>query len=186
MSSRDLAVKVAANKVLMDHAKTQYDQARAEMSARMERGDRVMAVAPNGVKIAAVSKKDPKPHAGIVDMPAFRAWVAKHYPERIVTTLEIVGAPEEVKEVLMRHAPALLKQSDAVEPDFVRTVLNDSTKHGRAVGPGGEVEIPGVQVEHREGVVACVPTDEAMGVVIEMLQSGELDLLDVLPVGGGE
>ncbi|WP_435070427.1 hypothetical protein [Amycolatopsis thermoflava] len=185
MSSRDLAVQVTAYKVLKDHAEGKYNEVRAELAARMERGDRVMAVAPNGVKIAAVSKKDPKPQARIVDVPAFRAWVAKHYPERIVTTLEIVGAPEEVKEVLMRHAPALLKQSDAVHPDLVRTVLNDSVKHGRATGPGGEVEIPGVEVESREGVVACVPTENAMGIVAEMLQSGELDLLDVLPVGGG-
>lgn len=184
--SNDLVLKVAAYKLLADHMKARYDLARAEIAARMARGDRLMAVTPDGVKIAAVSKKDPKPVALVVDATALREWVAEYYPERLVEDLVFVdGVDEEIKEVLLVHAPHLVRQVRKADPDIVRAILAESSKRGVVVGPGGEVEIPGVEVQEREGVVACLPTEDAMPAVVEMLNRGEIDLFDVLP-GGGE
>lgn len=181
--SDDLALRVATYKVLADFAKAQYDDARAQIAARMERGDRLMAVTPDGVKLAAVSKKDPKPMALVVDAAALREWIAEHYAERMIDDLDVIGSDVEVKEALFQHAPHLLRQVSKADPDMVRSILTESRKHGMPAGPNGEVEIPGVQVDTPEGVVSCLPTGEAMAAVVDMLQRGDIDLFDVLPGG---
>ncbi|WP_027946569.1 hypothetical protein [Amycolatopsis taiwanensis] len=182
--SDNLTVKVAAYKLLADHIKGLYDLARAEIAARMERGDRLTAVTADGVKIGAVSKKDPKPLALVVDAAALREWIAEYYPERLIEDLVFVeGADEEIKEVLLVHAPHLVRQVRKADPDIVRAILTESSKRGFVVGPGGEAEVPGVEVQAREGVVACLPTDDAMPAVVQMLDRGEIDLFDVLPGG---
>ncbi|WP_435583350.1 hypothetical protein [Amycolatopsis thermoflava] len=180
----DLALRVATYKVLADYAKDRYDEARAQMAARMHNGDRLAAVDARGVKLAAVTKRDPKPEARITDMAKLRAWVATHYEDHLVSGIEVTGSDPEVHEVLIRHAPHLLREVQKVSPDLVRLITDASKKAGAPVGPGGEADVPGVTVQTSEGTVSCLPTDEALGVVVGMLQSGELDLFDVLPVGG--
>jgi hypothetical protein len=180
-----LARRLAVFKALEVYAKEQYDQVRAEMSARMARGDRLTALTEDEeVKLGVVSKTDPKPRALITNATALRQWIEATYPDHIVEDLDVIGSDEEVKEVLLQHAPALLRQVSKADPDIVRAILAVSAKAGTAVGPGGEADVPGIEIDRAEGVVSCKPTDDALPVVREMLQRGTLDLFDVLPVGG--
>lgn len=179
----ELALRTAAFKVLADYAKGKYDELRAQMAARMARGDRQMGVTTDGVKIGAVSKSDPKPLALVVDATALREWVAAYYPERLIEDLDVIGSDEEIKEILLVHAPHLVRQVRKTDPDLVRTITNESSKRGFVIGPGGEAEVPGVEVQEREGVVSCLPTDDAVPAVVEMLNRGEIDLFEVLPGG---
>lgn len=185
MSGSDLAMKVAKFKVMKDFAEAQYNAARAELAAHMQRGDRLNAVTADGVKIGAVSKSDPKSKTYFTDQAKFRKWVATHYPEQMVSALDVIGTDEEVHDVLLEHAKHLLQEVPKVEPAFVREISRLSAKRGEPVGPGGELDIPGVQVDTPEGVLSCTPTDEAMAVVASMLQTGEIDLFDAIP-GGAE
>lgn len=181
--SDDLAVQVAVFKALKDHATSRYNEVRAELAARMANGDRLMAVTVNGIKLGAVSKKDPKRVAAVVDEPALRNWVVENYPDRLVEDLDVIGSDEEVKEVLLRHAPGLLRQVSRPGPDLVRQILTDSARIGTPVGPGGEAEVPGVKVDQPEGTVSCLSTEDALPAVVDMLDAGTLDLFDVLPGG---
>lgn len=182
--STEPVLKVAMFKALMEHAKSRYNLARAEVAARMAKGDRLMAISSDGRKLGAVSKSDPKPQAEITDATALNAWITEHYPERLIQDVEIIGSVEEIKTVLLRYAPALTKQVSKPDPDLVRDIMIKSEKVGVPIGPGGEAEVPGVKVETAEGTVSCRPTDDALPVVVDMLQTGVLDLFDVLPVGG--
>ena len=183
MTGSDLALTVAKFKALKDFAEDRYDAARAELAARMARGDRLNAITVNGVKIGTVSKSDPKPQVRFPDMSALREWVMRHYPERMIGGFDVIGSDEEVIDVLLEHAPHLLREVAKVDPDLVREISPASAKHKQPVGPGGELEIPGVTVDTPEGVLACKPTDEALPEVAAMLQRGEIDLFDVVPGG---
>lgn len=181
--SDPLALRVATYKILADYARDRYNDSRAEMAARMANGDRLMAESDDGRKLGAVSKRDAKPVARVADLPALHDWIATRYPERMVEDLQVIASQEEITSVLLKHAPSMVRQISRPDPDFVRSILDTSVKNRVAVGPGGEADLPGVTVDVVEGAVSCLPAEGALGVVVDMLQAGTLDLLDVLPVG---
>ncbi|MGW4484296.1 hypothetical protein ACWEOE_10710 [Amycolatopsis sp. NPDC004368] len=182
----DAGLRVAALKVVSDYTKTCYDIARAEMDGHMAKGDRRI-VRTDGVKLAAVSKSDPDAKAKVVDRAAFEQWAAKTYPEKMSRGYEIAGSTKEVVDVLFEHAPELLRpvqSSDAV----LKLTLTNSARLGVPTGPGGEADVPGIEVEHPAGVVSCRPDDDALGHVIQLFRDGRLSLESLAPkeIAGGE
>lgn len=173
----DPYLTVAVLRVLSMHTKDRYDQARADVEDHMNVGDRRMVRSPlDGTKLGAVYMTDPKPVAAIVDEPAFTAWMQDTYPDRVETEYQIVGSDAEVIAVLFEHAPRLLKRTTRVTSSARKELLTDSVKVGQPVGPGGELDVPGVEVKQGRGFVACKPTDDALLAVYELVTSGRVAL----------
>lgn len=168
---------VAALKVISDYTLKRYNEARAELAARMQRGDRMIARSPLGdVKVGTVSKTDPKPVARITDESAFTAWVQENYPDRMVYDFDVIGSDQEVKAVLFEHAPHLLRKVTKPDLEFVRGVRQDSLFVGAPVGPGGEAEVPGLAVDQPEGDVRCRPDEDGLAAVLELFRADRLTL----------
>ncbi len=52
-----------------------------------------------------------------------------------------------------------------------------AVKIGAAVGPEGEMDVPGIAIKVRDGVVTCRPEKErALSLVLELHKAGVLDL----------
>jgi hypothetical protein len=173
--SEDLALKVAALKVVSDYTTQRYNEARKEIGATMHRGDRQMARSPLGeVKLGAVTKTDPKCTALIADESAFTAWVEQHYPERMVYDFDVIGSEQEVKALLFEHAPHLLRKVAKPDPELVKQIRQDSVSIGVPMGPGGEVDVDGVEVKTPEPVVTCKPDPNALAAVVDLFRAGRL------------
>jgi hypothetical protein len=177
-SNDELAVRVAALKVISDLTSECYNEARAELGKRMQRGDRLMARSPldGAPKIGAVTLSDPKTVAQISDARAFGAWVAENYPDRMERDYEIVGSHQEVAAVLFENAPHLLRPVVKPDPELVKQVRQDSAKLGCPIGPSGEADVPGVVVSTPDGVVACKPDPDALAAVIDLFRADKLTL----------
>lgn len=189
MSTEDLALRVAALKVVSDYATRRYNEARAEAAAKMRRGDRLMGRSPLGeVKVGAVSKSDPKATARISDEQALTRWIAEHYPEHVAYDFDIVGSHEEVAAVLFEHAPHLLRKITIVDQDTIKRIKSESAALGAPVGPGGEADIEGIEVTVPEGVVSCKPDPNALAAVIDLFRSNQLSFESLVhpELPGGE
>jgi hypothetical protein len=178
MSNEELALRVAALKVVTEFTLQRYNDARAELGGKMQRGDRLMARSPldGETKIGAVTKSDPKAVAQISDKAAFEAWVAETYPDRMERDYEIIGSHQEVAAILFESAPHLLRPIVKVDPELVKQIRSDSAKLGCPIGPSGEADVPGVVVSTPEGVVACRPDDNALVAVIDLFRAEKLTL----------
>lgn len=178
MSNEELAVKVAALKVVSDFTKARYDEARGEVSAVMAAGDRLMARSPiDGTKIGPVVKTDPKPVAKVVDEAALTEWMGEHYPENVKAGYEIAATDGEIEQVLFEHAPHLLKHRRRIKPEVVAEIKRESAAMGCPIGPGGEVDLPGIAIDTPDPVVSCKPDPvTALAVVQQLFREGRLEL----------
>lgn len=173
----DPMLPVAVLKVLSAHTKDRYEKAREEAEGQLGQGDRHIVRSPlDGTKLGAVYMTDPKPVAAIVDEQALTEWMAEHYKTRVESTYDIVGSEREVLDVLFEHAPRLLKRRTRLTVAARKELLSEAVKLGQVVGPGGEAEVPGVEVRQTEGYVACKPTDDALLAVYELVTSGRVAL----------
>jgi hypothetical protein len=178
MTNNELALNVAALKVLSDYALNAYGQAREEIGATMGRGDRVQVRSPlDDVKIGPVWKTDPKPHAEVTDARALLEWMQELYPEKVGSAYEVSGTEAEVIDALFKFAPHLLRKTTAIKPEALRELRANSVALGQPVGPGGETDVPGLTVRTPPPVVQCKPDpDTALNAVVALVQSGHLDL----------
>jgi hypothetical protein len=177
LSNNDLALQVAALKVLSDYTMEHYLKARAEANRVMKRGERLVARSPiDDTKIAVIPKSEPKRITNVVDEPALIAWMAEHYPEHIVGGTEVIGSQPEVIRVLFEHAPHLLKRVKRVSGEVLSDIKQASSALGQPIGPGAEVDIPGLEVREPDPVVSCRPTDEALAIIKHLHAEGVLQL----------
>lgn len=174
----DAVLRVAALKVLKDYVSARYDEARDEMKATLSKGDRLTARSPlNDEKIGAVWLTDPERVASVVDPAALLSWVEMHYPEKVHRPYRVTASAAQIETLLFEHKPEWLVREEKVHPEFVAELLKLAAKVGEAVGPGGEMDVPGVAVKVRDGVVTCRPDkDKALPLVLELHQSGVLSL----------
>ena len=143
----------------------------------LRRGDRLTITDPfnDDVKIGTVSKTDPVDTAEIADPAAFRDWMATNYPENVRHQRHITGPMDEVIRVLAEHAPHLLSErSVEVRPWAADEVLRKSAAAGQAVGPGGELDVPGVTVQKGKPTLQVRPNAKAEQVIDELWASGRL------------
>lgn len=182
-TQHDLVTRVAILKVIADYTKARYDELRAEAGEAMGAGDRTIARSPlDESKLGAVYVTDPKPVCRVTDLAALTDWMIEHYPELTEQGYEVCGSEREVIDVLFEHAPHLLRQIRRIKADDMRELRAGAVALGQPTGPGGEADMPGVEVEHPPGVVTCKPTDTAFQSVMDLHRANRL-LLDgtVLP-----
>jgi hypothetical protein len=153
-----------------------YNDAHAD-NTFLRRGDRLTITDPfnDDVKIGTVSKTDPDDTAEVTDPAAFRDWMATHYPENVRHQRHITGPMDEVVAVLAEHAPHLLSE-EAVEvrPWARDEVLRKSVTAGVPVGPGGELDVPGVTVKKGKPTLQVRPNAKAEQVIDGLWASGRL------------
>jgi hypothetical protein len=178
--AEDVAVltqRTAILKVISDFTKHAYDESRRKMAQVLNRGDRLVARSPlDGSKLGPVYMTDPKPECVITDKQALTDWVVENYPALTETGYEISGTDSEVIGVLFEHAPHLLRQVRRITADDMRELRAASITLGQPVGPGMELDIPGIEVKDIPGVVTCKPVDTAFQSVMDLYRAGRLAL----------
>lgn len=174
----DLALRLAALKVLKDYIEKQYAIARGEANRTMKRGERLVARSPldDALKIAVIPMSDPDHVTEIVDETAVTDWYRKRYPDMVMSGYRVIGSQAEVVEVLFRHAPHLIKRTSSLTLEAVHELKRSSAKLGQPCGPGAELDIPGVKVTLPDPVVTCRPTEEAFDIIRDLHNQGVLEL----------
>lgn len=173
----DLAVPVAVLKVLSEHTGQRYDEARADAARTMAQGDRRIVRSPlDGAKLGAVYMTDPTPKLVITDRALLTEWYEQHYPEAMEDGYEVAGSDAEVIDVLFAHAPHLLRTVHRIAGSALSALRKESSALGQVVGPGGELDVPGVEIERSEGTVGCRPDPAALAAVQKLFAAGRLTL----------
>lgn len=173
----ELIQRVAILKAISAYTKARYDEARAEAGKVMGDGDRTIARSPlDNSKLGAVYVTDPDPVCRVTDQAALTEWMIEHYPLLTETGYEVCGSDREVIDVLFDHAPHLLRQVRRVKADDMRELRAGAVSLGYPMGPGGEADIPGIEVNRPDGVVACKPVDTAWSSVAALHRAGRLQL----------
>jgi hypothetical protein len=184
MSAPDPLLPVAVLKTLSSHTKDRYELARAEAADLIGPGDRRIVRSPlDNAKLGAVYMTDPPAKAVLTDEAELVAWLTAHgYDDRVESRYEVTGTAEQVEQVLFEHAPELLSRRAKLTSAAKQELLTDATAVGQAIGPGGEVDVPGIAIHKGEPVVACKPDPDALLAVYELVNSGRV-MLDgtVLP-----
>ena len=176
-TQHDLVTRVAILKVIADYTKDRYDELRAEAGDAMGQGDRTIARSPlDQSKLGAVYVTDPKPVCRVTDLAALTDWMCEHYPLLTDQGYEICGSDREVIDVLFEHAPHLLRQVRRIKADDMRELKAGAVALGQPMGPGGEADVPGIEVEQPPGVVTCKPTETAFQSVMDLHRAGRLQL----------
>lgn len=173
----DLALKLAALKVLSDYTTQCYLIARAEAARTMKRGERLVARSPvDDQKIAVIPMSDPKTVATVVDEPALTEWLKEHYPEKVISGYKVTGTQAEVVNVLFEHAPHLIRRTEAIQLEALHEIRRTSAALGQPIGPGAELDIPGIEVTTPDPVVTCRPTEDALAIIKDLHSQGVLEL----------
>lgn len=145
-------LRAAVLKVLAERVLAAKKDAGDEAKDSMRVGDRLNPEL-DGVRIASVTKAKGRSTTTVrvTDEAALTAWVAQHYPDKIVRS---------------------------VDRSLRETILYSSKSAGEPCGPGGELDVPGLEVEHREGepTLSVRLTDEAEAAVEAMWAVGGLGL----------
>lgn len=178
MTDKDaLVLRAATLKVISEFTKGKYDEARGQLAALMHRGDRLISRSPEGnAKIGAVYMTDPDPQCRITDGQALKQWMFQRYPELCENGYEVIGSEKEVINVLFEHAPHLLRRIHQVSSDALRELRAAAVTLGQVTGPGGEADVPGLEVHVPDAVVACKPAETALQAVMDLHRSGRLSL----------
>lgn len=188
-STDALMLRVAALKVISDYTKGQYEAARTEAAAVLGAGDRRMVRSPlDSAKIGPVYVTDPKPIAVVTDTERLTAWYLENYPDSTVNAYEVAASNAEVIGVLFEHAPRLLRHRRQITPQALSELRKESAALGQVIGPGGEADVPGIEVRVPQGVVTCRPAEDALHAVTELILTQRLTLdgtLRELPAGSG-
>lgn len=173
----DPALTVTFLKVLSEYIANRYDEERAKQAAAMKRGDRMSGRDPrDDSKLSQVTLTDPKSKVEVTSLTALTQWLADEYPELTENVTKIIGSETEIKEVLFRHAPELLRQTRQVKPDALRELKAACVTLGHVMGPGGEADVPGMEVITPDPVLQCRPVEDALPRLLSLYREGRIDI----------
>lgn len=175
----DLDWMIAASQVLGQFFKGRYDELRAEAETNMNPGDRRVVLSPLDGKtpIAEVYRSKPRDVAVVDDLEAFTTWMRANYRGMTETSYEVIGTDEQVLRVLFEHAPHLLKAKHKVKQKARLDILDQATKNGFPMGPGGEADMPGVGfTKNSQPYVACKPDKDAALAMFQLYAQGRIGL----------
>lgn len=172
----DLGMTVTVLKVASEYTKQCYDGAREAMAELMDRGDRKTSRDPaTGDKLASVSLTDPKPVVS-VNEAELTPWMVEHYPALTERDTEIVATKDQLVRMLFEHAPHLLKERIRIRPTDLIEFKAACVALGQPVGPGGEADVPGVEVFRPAPTLTCRLSDGGRESVLQMFRDGRLQL----------
>jgi hypothetical protein len=167
--SDDNLLRLATLAVVSGATRQLYNDAHG--STVLEAGSKVTVRSPiDGSRIGTVSMSDPDPKPRIADERAFAAWAETTYPDDVEWDFAVLGSHEQVAAVLYEHAPELVQRIAKVTPHLRARVLEDSAEHGVPVGPGGELDVPGVVMDQGVPSLRVSPAKGALPVVLQLVR----------------
>ncbi|MFC0546899.1 hypothetical protein [Kutzneria chonburiensis] len=174
---KSLALAMVVLKFVADKINPAVRELRAKAGAALDARDRVTALGPGGEVLGTITKSAPKPVAEVTDVEAFTAWMDAHWPDRVEHGATIVPSMMDTAIAALRtYAPHVLRHHQAVLPWALAEVLRTSEAAKQPVGPGGELDVPGVTVTTATGTVSTRIDAEALPVLAELLASGKVRL----------
>ncbi|RJQ68106.1 hypothetical protein D5S17_32915 [Pseudonocardiaceae bacterium YIM PH 21723] len=172
--SRSVALQLTTLKVLLEHAQKIDKATRAEAFDMLAPKDRLSAVTPDGQLLGTVTMSAPRPRVTIDDEQKLISWLVDRYPDHLADDMVVTGPADRVAEVLAAYAPELVTRQPVLR-DWARAELIELAQAaGHPVGPGGEVELPGISVTTPNGVVSVRLEPGAASTIIELIRSGHL------------
>lgn len=173
----DLALTVTFLKVLSEYMSQRYDEERGKAAAAMKRGDRLSGRDPrDGSKLSMVTLTDPNNKVEVTSITELTQWIADNYPALTEATTRIIGSEREVKDVLFRHAPELLRSTRRIRPDALTELKAACATLGQVMGPGGETEVPGLEVTTPDPVLQCRPVADSLSRLLSLFREGHIEL----------
>ncbi|WHT20974.1 hypothetical protein N8J89_07885 [Crossiella sp. CA-258035] len=192
MSQKDIALAMVVLKHLMDVASKSQTSLRQHASDELDVSDRVSAKSPvDGTLLGTITKSKPKPKVVVSNRFALIVWLEDNYPDRVVVTKTV--NPANLAELVPQLEA--LGLGDYVDTEYevssytLAEITKLSEKAGRPVGPGGELDIPGVRVDFPDGTVSVRLEPDVHHAIVDVIKSGHVALDGTvrpeLP-GGGE
>lgn len=173
----DLALTVTFLKVLSEYMADRYDEERAKQTAGMNRGDRVTARDPrDGSKLSAVTLTDPNTKVTVTSLTELTQWMVDNYVELTESVSRVIGSEAEVKAVLFQHAPELLRSTRRITADALRELKAACATLGQVMGPGGETEVPGLEVTTPDAVLQCRPVEDSLPRLLSLFREGHIEI----------
>lgn len=172
---KQLALALVALKYAADHITPTQRQLRATAATVLDAKDRVTAVI-DGATLGTITKAAPKPTVSI-DWEVWGPWMAEHWPSRVERGWVVDSNHVDTAiTVLREHAPELLTTAEHVASWAVSETVKLSEAAGRPVGPGGELDMPGVTVSTPDGSVSVRIEAGAGEIIAELWRSGRIAL----------
>lgn len=170
-----IALAMVALKHAADTITPTQKQLRATAAELLDAKDRVTAVV-DGVPVGTITKAAPKPVVSVV-WEQFTPWMLANWPDRVEQGWSVNPSHVDTAiAVLREHAPELLVRTEQVAPYALSEVVKLSEAAGRPVGPGGELDVPGIIVTTPEGSVSARIEPGAGDLIAELWRSGRIAL----------
>jgi hypothetical protein len=148
---REVAVRLAALKALLDRVKDAYNAARAEAADTLEPGDRLGATLTDGANIGTVTVVEGRTTAKVTDPHALLAWVQTNAPSEV----------ETVPRVRESYVGALLSRCENVDGQAM---------HAKT----GEL-LPGVRFETGDTYARVTATHDQQAAFVEAWRRREIN-----------
>lgn len=169
-------LNIAVVTFLAKVVKKANDTARASCNL-LDDGEGVPLRSPSGLKVGQAKRTDPERKAIVTGPAALDVWLRKTYPDQVEETEEVSPDTEAVLAVLREHAPELVVRTSRVAARMVPDVLAASEAAGAPMGPDGELDVPGVQVEKPRGVLTITfDRKTSAAAIAEMWRAGLIQL----------
>lgn len=166
----DPEFRVGALKWLADYTKKQYDKAHDELARSMKRGARLPGCSPlDDRPLSMAYMSDPDCKLRISDESALVDWMAQHYPDHTEQAQQITGAPDDVLAVVAAYAPHLVSTTTRVCDWAMRELRTVSEANGAVTGPGGEMDVPGVEINRPNPQLTVRLAKDADDVMADLL-----------------
>lgn len=178
-----LLVEVATLELIIRRLRDRCKKARAVINAELRPGNRADAVDPldESRNLAIILKTKPDKQVWVSDQEAFAEWVRANYKDKVRNDFEVVATQEKIKALLYTHDRENgLRDVSVVDAEFEAEVLAQSRKFGAPVGPGNELDVPGITVQTPPSELRCVPDPLGAASVEYLLRSGQIDLMSLV------
>lgn len=186
VDTKALAARLVVLKYILDQLTPLQRSLRMQAAELLSPKDRVTAVDPDGYPLGTITKSRPAPKAVISSEAEFADWISAHYPDQCRYEWRISDVPAAIA-VLRAHAPELLSRTIAVHPWATSQTLKLSADAGRPVGPGGELNVLGVEVTRGEGTISVRIEPDAADLIADLITAGRVTLDGSLrEIAGGE
>jgi hypothetical protein len=180
----ELFLCVGSLKVMSDFTKERYDDARAAAANRLADGDRRVVRSPlNNAKIGPVTKSDPPKVFEVTNENALAdALEELGYSSEVESAYKVIAGHDELVDILIVSHPHLLERVKRVKRSTVEVMGEKSLAADVPVGPGGELDLPGIRIRRNEPRVSCTPDkNTALLAVMELVHNQKLYLDGTAP-----
>lgn len=131
-SATEVSARALVLKELSSRVNVAFTAAKMQLLELMEEGDSKKPQSVDGVRLGTVSYAKGSRVATVTDLGALTDWISNNYPDGVELTV-------------------------TVRPWMLSQIIKTSTDVGAPVGPGGEVDIPGISMGETQGHISARP-----------------------------